>query len=73
MANNFQSRVYECSAKNASVKIANNHWINEFKGGIELDVNDTIKVLGSFIQEKGDGENIEIDEDISIMLRHNTR
>ena len=71
MANNFQSRVYECSAKNASVKISNNHWINEFKGGIELDVNDTIKVLGSFIQEKGDGENIEIDDDISIMLRHN--
>lgn len=66
---NFQSKVYECSASSASVKIANNHWINEFPDGIHLDVDDTVRVLGSFIQEKGGGDTIEIEEDLSLMVK----
>ena len=37
----FQSQVYDCSAQNASVKISNNQWINEFTDGISLEVGDT--------------------------------
>ena len=64
----FQSQVYDCSAQNASVKISNNQWINEFTDGISLEVGDTVKVLGSFIQEKGGGDTIEIPDDVSMNL-----
>ena len=64
----FQSQVYDCSAQNASVKISNNQWINEFTEGISLEVGDTVKVLGSFIQEKGGGDTIEIADDVSMNL-----
>jgi len=66
----FQSQVYECSAENATVKISNNEWINEFPDGIKLDPGDSVRVLGSFIQEKGGGDEIEIDNDLSLMLEH---
>lgn len=68
MSNTTQSKVYECSASNASVRISNSEWINEFSDGIELDVGDTVRVLGSFIQEKGGGDTIEISEDIDLNI-----
>mgnify|MGYP003123648948 FL=1 len=55
--------IYECSSENASVKIAENEWVNEFKEGIDLKPGDTIRILGSFINEKGQGDQIEITED----------
>ena len=66
--NTTQSKVYECSASNASVTISNSEWINEFSDGIELDVGDTVRVLGSFIQEKGGGDTIDIAEDINFNI-----
>lgn len=64
----FQSQVYECSATNASVKISNNDWINEFSDGITLEPGDTVRVLGSFIQERGGGDTIEIPNDTTFNL-----
>lgn len=55
--------IYECSSANASVNIKDNEWVNEFKEGIELMPGDTIRILGSFINEKGSGDQIEITED----------
>lgn len=55
--------IYECSSENASVNISSNEWINSFKEGINLDEGDTIRILGSFINEKGSGDQIEITED----------
>ena len=55
--------VYECSRENAKVKISENHFINEFSEGIELNKGDTVRILGSFINEAGSGEEIEITED----------
>lgn len=67
----FQSQVYECSAANASVKISNNDWINEFSDGITLELGETVRVLGSFIQERGGGDTIEVPKDISFNLAFN--
>ena len=60
---NPQTLVYECSRGNAAVKITNNEWINEFSEGIKLEKGDQIKLLGSFIQESGAGDQIEISQD----------
>ena len=66
----FQSQVYECSRETATVKISNNEWITEFPAGIQLEPGDSVRVLGSFIQEKGGGDEIEVDNDLSIMVEH---
>jgi len=66
----FQSQVFECSAQNSPIKISNSEWITEFPAGIKLDPGDTVRVLGSFIQEKGGGDEIEIDDDLSMMVEH---
>lgn len=58
-----QTLVYECSRGNAQVKITNNEWINEFSEGIKLEKGDQVKLLGSFIQESGAGDQIEISQD----------
>jgi hypothetical protein len=60
---NPQTLVYECSRANAQVKITNNEWINEFSEGIKLEKGDQVKLLGSFIQESGAGDQIEISQD----------
>lgn len=52
--------IYECSSANATVNIADNEWVNEFKEGVELKPGDTVRILGSFINEKGSGDQIEI-------------
>lgn len=64
MSNSYPNTlIYECSSTNASVQIAPNEFINEFKEGIELMPGDTIRILGSFINEKGSGDQIEITEE----------
>ena len=55
--------LYECSSENASINISGNEWINEFSEGIDLKPGDTIRILGSFINEKGQGDQIEITDD----------
>lgn len=55
--------IYECSSENATVNITSNEWVNEFSEGLELSPGDTIRILGSFINEKGQGDQIEITED----------
>ncbi len=55
--------IYECSSANAEVNIASNEWINSFSEGIDLMPGDTIRILGSFINEKGQGDQIEITEE----------
>ena len=55
--------IYECSSENASVNIADNEWINSFSEGLDLFPGDTIRILGSFINEKGQGDQIEITEE----------
>ena len=55
--------IYECSSANATVQIKENEWVNEFKEGIDLMPGDTIRILGSFINEKGSGDQIEITQD----------
>ena len=58
----FQSKVYECSRQNASVTLndAGTEWINEFKQGIKLEKGDTIRILGSFVNEAAEGDQIEV-------------
>ena len=43
MSDSFQNLVYECSRNNASVKIDEAEWINEFSGGIEMNPGDTLQ------------------------------
>tara|TARA_R110000803_G_scaffold111260_1_gene179683 strand:+ start:2122 stop:6402 length:4281 start_codon:yes stop_codon:yes gene_type:complete len=58
-----QTQVFECSRGNAQVKITNNEWINEFSEGIKIEKGDQVKLMGSFIQERGAGDQIEISKD----------
>lgn len=62
---NYNSFAYECARRNASVQLddAGTEWINEFESGIDLDIGDQVRVLGSFVNEASTGETIEIDSD----------
>ena len=68
----YQSKVYECSRQNASVLLNDNgtEWINEFKQGIKLDKGDQIRILGSFVNEQAQGDEIEITDEMSINIVH---
>ncbi len=68
----YQSKVYECSRQNATVLLNDNgtEWINEFKEGIKLDKGDQIRILGSFVNEQAQGDEIEITDDMSINVVH---
>ena len=52
--------VYECSRESASIQIDNTHWINQFSEGIKLNKGDQVRLLGSFIQEGANSNEIEI-------------
>ena len=58
-----QNTIYECSRKNAVHKVSNSEWINEWNDGIKLNRGDTVRLLGSFISELGDGNDISVNED----------
>ncbi len=68
----FQNKVYECSRQNASVFLNDKgtEWINEFKEGIKLEKGDTLRILGSFVNEQAQGDEIEITDDMSINVIH---
>ncbi len=63
-----QNLVYECSRGNADHQISNSEWINTWNEGIELKRGDTVRLLGSFISEAGDGDDIAIDEDTKFTM-----
>ena len=65
-----QNIVYECSRGNADHKISNSEWVNTWNEGIELKRGDTVRLLGSFISEAGDGDDIAIDEDIKFTMEY---
>ena len=51
-----QNFIYECSRTNATHKVSNSEWINEWNEGIKLEKGDTVRLLGSFISESGSGQ-----------------
>ena len=63
-----QNFVYECSRGNAQTQISNSEWINEWNEGIKLEAGDTVRLLGSFISEVGDGNDISIEKDTKFTL-----
>ena len=63
-----QNQVFECSRKNASIQVSNSEWINEWNDGIKLNRGDTVRLLGSFISELGDGNDISISEDTKFTM-----
>lgn len=67
-----QSKVYECSRQNASVLLnkEGTEWINEFKEGIELEPLDTIRILGSFVNEQAEGTEIEVTDKMEFNIIH---
>ena len=58
----YNSYAYECSRNNAKVLLdeQGTEWINEFSEGIELEVGDQVRILGSFVNESSTGETIEV-------------
>lgn len=58
----YNSYAYECSRNNAKVLLdeQGTEWINEFSEGIELEVGDQVRILGSFVNESSTGETVEI-------------
>jgi len=63
------TKAYECSKTNATVNIANNEWINEFPE-IKLEKGDSVRLLGSFVNETSSGDSIEIDNDMEINIQY---
>ena len=63
------TQAYECSKTNAKVNISNSEWINEFKDGIKLEKGDSVRLLGSFVNEASSGSDIEITDDMNINLQ----
>ena len=63
-----QTEIFECSRANATAKYSNSDWINQFSEGIELKRGDTIRVLGSFVEETNSDTNIVIDNDYKANL-----
>ncbi len=68
----YQNKVYECSRQSASVVLneEGTEWINEIKEGIKLDKGDTIRILGSFVNESAEGDQIEITKTMAINVVH---
>jgi len=65
-----QQLIYECSRKTADKQISNSEWINIFRGGIQVNRGDTVRLLGSFISEDGDSSDIQILEDQSFTMEY---
>lgn len=67
----FQNTVLECSRQNASVLLddTGTSWINEFTA-TKLEKGDTIRILGSFVNEEAQGDEIEITDEMSVNIVH---
>ena len=66
----YTQTVYECSRDSASVKIDETNWINEFSDGIELKKGDQVRLLGSFVQEGANSNEIEISQDQEVNISY---
>ena len=62
--------VYECSRESATIQLDNTHWINEFSEGIKLNKGDTVRLLGSFIQEGANSNEIEIETEQELNITY---
>lgn len=60
----YDSFAYECSRENATIVLdeEGTEWINEFPA-INLEVGDTVRVLGTFVNEASSGNTIEITDE----------
>ena len=58
----YTQTVYECSRQTAVVQVDNTEWINEFTEGIKLQRGDQVRLLGSFVHEGGDSNEIVIED-----------
>ena len=67
---NQQTIVYECSRDLAEKKISNSEWINTWNDGIKLEKGDSVRLLGSFVNEDGDSQDIQILEGASFTIEH---
>ena len=63
-----QNFIYECSRTNASHKVSNSEWINEWNEGIKLEKGDTVRLLGSFISESGSGQDVSVNQDTKFTI-----
>lgn len=68
--NTSTSQAYEASIQNAAVKISNSEWVNEFSQGIELKKGDSVRLLGSFVNEQSNGEEIEVTDEMSVNIEY---
>ena len=66
----YTQTAYECSIQNSSIKIDNTEWVNEFSEGIELKKGDQVRLLGSFIQEGSDQNEIEVETDQEVNISY---
>tara|TARA_R110002074_G_scaffold35678_8_gene97414 strand:- start:216 stop:5141 length:4926 start_codon:yes stop_codon:yes gene_type:complete len=66
----YTQNVYECSRDSATIQIDNTHWINEFSEGIKLNKGDQVRLLGSFVQEGANSNEIEISEDQEVNISY---
>ena len=66
----YTQEAYECSIQTSAVRVDNTEWINEFSGGIKLKKGDQVRLLGSFIQEGSNSNEIEVEEDQEINISY---
>ncbi len=66
----YTQEAYECSIQTSAIRIDNTEWINEFSQGIQLKKGDQVRLLGSFIQEGSDSNEIEVEEDQEINISY---
>ena len=66
----YTQTVYECSRDSAAIKVDNTHWINQFSEGIKLKKGDQVRLLGSFVQEGANSNEIEISEDQEVNISY---
>ena len=68
----YTQTVYECSRQTAVVQVDNTEWINEFTEGIKLQRGDQVRLLGSFVHEGGDSNEIVIEDDQELNISYST-
>mgnify|MGYP003664647310 FL=1 len=69
---NSTTKAYECSRQNAKVVISNSEWVNDFSDGIKLEKGDSVRLLGSFVNEASSGEEIEVTDEMEVNIQYST-
>tara|TARA_R110002020_G_scaffold319851_3_gene535904 strand:+ start:1095 stop:5996 length:4902 start_codon:yes stop_codon:yes gene_type:complete len=66
----YTQNVYECARDTATIQVDNTHWINSFSEGIKLKKGDQVRLLGSFVQEGANSNEIEIRENQEVNISY---